>query len=228
MWESIFRTVFLRIISLLPVGLVAWIVIRVHIESLVENGQNFLSVVLNNYYLLNSYLNSYLIFIPFLLLLGEIYAMVGEIIINPLFDYCPLVVKKDVVKKEENENYNLLMEKISPFSSEKLYYSDIDKNIAFEMAEVHFSISRIFAALGAICLSYFGPYLPFLLAILLSIYVFILRYRVLFVIFLFLFFLIFENLGCPLITNKSLSKDFCAVFILMLFFFISSIYYRSR
>ena len=196
MWESIFRTVFLRIISLLPVGLVAWIVIRVHIESLVENGQNFLSlfVVLNDYLLnscLNSCLNSYLIFIPFLLLLGEIYAMVGEIIINPLFDYCPLVVKKDVVKKEENENYNLLMEKISPFSSEKLYYSDIDKNIAFEMAEVHFSISRIFAALGAICLSYFGPYLPFLLAILLSIYVFILRYRVLFVIFFIFVFLNF-------------------------------------
>lgn len=85
--------------------------------------------------------------VTLLLLLGELLCFTGELIINPLFRYLPFV-------------QGPMMERVTPFTSSTIGFSDFDdllklgKEIALDMSEVHFNISRVFSGVMVALLAY--------------------------------------------------------------------------
>lgn len=92
--------------------------------------------------------------IPVVLVVGEIFSFAGEMIINLFFEYTPF-------REPEKDKDSVELERIFPCSSTYLRYKSFVNNhgadFAFEISEVHFVLSRLFAglmviAIGTVCL----------------------------------------------------------------------------
>lgn len=100
-----------------------------------------------------------LFLISLLFIIGEIFCFVGELIINILFHYFPFKLKI----MHSSRKFGIFMEKITPIpffrKGNSLSYSDfvnaVGKEVAMEISEVHFVLSRTFAGLLAASITVF-------------------------------------------------------------------------
>ncbi|OAG27025.1 hypothetical protein [Thermodesulfatator autotrophicus] len=176
-----------------------------------------------------------LIFLILCFVIGEIFSILGEMIINLFFSYSPIF---PLIRNHLNNNKDItfLMERISPYLDKWLSYKDfvdaIGRENIIEISEVHFVMSRFFAGLMAVSLATIHILVPCIFAIIAFIMTIICRrfkinkilnfayILILFVSFLELFFLKTSDF-------KSI-KDILGSLLFTFFFFLASIYYRSH
>ncbi len=223
-WDAILKFPFYRIFVSFAVGTIAYFIFRTHesVQSIFKcfNEKDLLSF----WYLC----------VPLFWIVGEVFCMLGEMMINPFFDYHPFHEEEPISNRDTKD---AKVEKIYPCSDQYIYFRYFDRDSALEFSEVHFVLSRMFAGLMVIGMSLIFPLLPFVLAIIIS-FVKCLHSRLSWDFCKCLFILLFSVIAilittvCVLMAISSLRNEcydrFGSVLVLVIFSAIASIYYRSH
>ena len=184
--------------------------------------------------------------------IGEVFSMVGEMIVDLFFCYCPMAPPKEENRHPKSTENDYLMEKIFPCSDKWLSYRGFviavgGSKVAGEVSEVHFVMNRFFAGLMAVSLATIHVLVPFIFAFISFLVVityrmfkfkkinsicifsiFAVAVRVLSVFFVIVFVLSFLELFILKTSGFGFVKNILVFFLFAFFFFLASIYYRSH
>lgn len=178
--------------------------------------------------------------------IGEICSMMGELIVNLFFCYCPLVpTTARNIGTETEDSY--LMEKVFPCSEKWIKYQDFTSELGregvAEVSEVHFVMSRLFAGLMIVSLATIIS-LEILILVIFVIIAICFCFKICkmfwqetcnicaFIVTIMIIFIllccIIEYLNCDIKTIKHLNCDSLVSILFAIFFLLASLYYRSH
>lgn len=149
------------------------------------------------------------------MIIGEVFCMCGELIVNFFFDYHPF---HKILPDKSNNNSNI--ERVTPFDDKFITFRHFDKIYnSMEISEVHFVLSRMFAGLMVIflCKEICVPFAFFLPLILVFIQIIVSKTKDCYV-------------DCCIYLSLKILISCLLIFIsqFAFFFLLSSIYYRSH
>ncbi|MGB9500499.1 MAG: hypothetical protein ACKVE4_12325 [Dissulfuribacterales bacterium] len=151
------KTPFYRIFVNLPVGIIAFVIFHNRFPCLARGW------LPEHGLFCQSPFCKWCFVVPVLLVVGEIYSFAGEMIVNFLFEYIPF-------RAPGKEKDSVRMECVFPCSRDFLRYETFvldpgqGAGFAFDISELHFALSRLFAGIMAVATGIVYFCLPFIAA----------------------------------------------------------------